>query len=127
APVTGAPAPALVTTTPAPPPAVAGIAPVTVQPGAETGTAVGHTVATLRAQLQSIEAKIGADAQHLAEVKNGSAQATATYQQMRANIETRLAVGTTPGNPELIGQWNTAQGALDTMTGNINTLSKLAN
>ena len=128
APGAPAPAPAPVTTTAAAPPAVAaGIAPVTVQPGAETGTAVSHTIAALRSQLQSLEAKIGADAQRLAEVKNGSAQATATYQQMRANIETRLAVGTTPGNPELINQWNTAQGALDTMTGNINTLSKLAN
>jgi len=128
-PETAAPgAPAPVTTTAAAPPAVAaGIAPVTVQPGAETGTAVSHSIATLRSQLQSLEAKIGADAQRLAEVKNGSAQATATYQQMRANIETRLAVGTTPGNPELISQWNTAQGALDTMTGNINALSKLAN
>jgi hypothetical protein len=123
---TPAPAPAPVITAAAPPPA-AGIAPVTVQPGNDTGTAVGHTLASLRAQLQSLENKIGADAQRLAEVKNGSAQATATYQQMRANIETRLAVGTTPGNPELINQWNTAQGALDTMTGNINTLSKLAN
>src|SRR5207253_1882028 len=43
-----------------------------------------------------------------------------------ATIQTHLAVGTTPGNPELIGQWNTAQGALDTITGNINALSKLA-
>jgi hypothetical protein len=128
APGTPAPAPTPVTTTTvAPPPVTAGIALVTIQPGADTGTAVGHTIATLRSQLQSLEGKIGADAQRLAEVKNNSAQATATYQQMRANIETRLAVGTTPGNPELISQWNTAQGALDTMTGNINTLSKLAN
>jgi hypothetical protein len=122
-----APAPAPVTTASvAPPPVAAAIAPVTIQPGADTGTAVGHTIATMRAQLQSLETKIGADAQRLAEVKHGSAQATATYQQMRANIETRLAVGTTPGNPELISQWNSAQGALDTMTGNINALSKLA-
>lgn len=115
-----------VTTMVAPPPRAAGMAPIVIQPGAETGSAVGRTVAGLRSQLQSLAAKVTADAQALADVKSSSAQAIATYQQATANIQTRLAVGTSPGNPELIGQWNTAQGALDTITGNINALSKLA-
>ena len=126
APGTAAPAPPPVTAAPAPPPVVAGMARITIKPGTDTGTAVGRTVASLRAQLQSLATKTSGDAQRLADLKNSSAQATGTYQQTTATIQTRLAVGTTRGNPELIGQWNTAQGALDTITGNINALSKLA-
>jgi hypothetical protein len=129
APEAGAPATAPstpVTTMVAPPPRAAGMAPIVIQPGADTGSAVGRAVAGLRSQLQSLAAKVTADAQALADVKSSSAQAIASYQQATANIQTRLAVGTSPGNPELIGQWNTAQGALDTITGNINALSKLA-
>lgn len=115
-----------VTTTVAPPPRAAGMAPIVIQPGTETGTSVGRTVAGLRSQLQALAAKVTTDGQALSDVKARSAQAIATYQQATANVQTRLAVGTTPGNPELIGQWNSAQGALDTITGNINALSKLA-
>jgi hypothetical protein len=102
------------------------MAPVTIQPGTDTGTTVGRTLAGLRTELQAVASKVAADAQRLADLKTNSAQATATYQQTTGNIQTRLAAGTSPGNPELIGQWNTAQSALDTITGNINALSKLA-
>jgi hypothetical protein len=125
-PPAAAPRVPVVTTMMAPPPPAAGMAPIIIQPGADTGTAVGRTVAGLRSQLQTLAGKMGGDAQHLADLKSGSAQAIATYQQATANIQTRLAVGTAPANPELIGQWNTAQGALDTITGNINALSRLA-
>jgi hypothetical protein len=123
---TAAPRAPVVTTMMAPPPPAAGMAPIIIQPGPDTGTAVGRTVTGLRSQLQTLAGKMGGDAQHLADLKSSSAQAIATYQQATANIQTRLAVGTAPANPELIGQWNTAQGALDTITGNINALSKLA-
>lgn len=125
-PVAAAPAPPPIASTVAPPPTAPGMAPITIQPGADTGTAVGRTVAGLRSQLQALTGKMSGDAQHLAELRSSSAQAIATYQQATANIQTRLAVGTAPGNPELIAQWNTAQGSLDTITGNINALSKLA-
>jgi hypothetical protein len=122
-----------VSAAPPPPPVIAAVAPpptgmlhITVEPGPDTGTAVGHKVGELRGQLQALVSKVNADAQHLAELKTNSAQATATYQQTSATIQTRLAVGTTPGNPELINQWNTAQNALDTITVNINALSRLA-
>jgi len=127
APGTAAAPPPPVTASAALPPApTAGMAPVTIQPGTDTGTTVGRTVASLRAQLQTLANKVSADAQHLADLRTSSAQAMGTYHQTTATIQTHLAVGTTPGNPELIGQWNTAQSALDTITGNINALSKLA-
>jgi len=124
-PAATAPVMPVTATTVAPPP-VAGMAPIVIQPGTDTGTAVGHTVAGLRARLQTVAGSITGNGQQLTELKSGSAQAIAAYQQATANIQTRLAIGTAPGNPELIAQWNTAQAALDTITGNINALSKLA-
>ena len=126
APVAAAPTAPVSAITMAPPPPPAGILPIVIQPGADTGTAVGRTVVALRSQLQTVAGKVTGNAQQLADLKSSSAQAIAAYQQATANIQTRLAVGTAPGNPELIAQWNTAQSALDTITGNINALSKLA-
>lgn len=122
-----APAPAAVETAPTPGAMASEISPITVEPATDTGTTVSHTIANLRSQLQALATKLGTDAQHYAELRNTAAQAAATYQQATGNISTRLEIGTTRGNPELIAQWNTAQGALDTLTSNINALSALAN
>jgi hypothetical protein len=109
------------------PPAVGGeFTPVTVAPGADTGTTVGHTIATLRSQLEGLESKLAANAQHFADLRNSGGQAAASYQDATGHIQARLSGGTTRGNPELIGEWNTAQGALDSLTGNINALGQLA-
>jgi hypothetical protein len=40
-------------------------------------------------------------------------------------ITTRLQVGTTKGNPELVSQWNAAQTSLDALSANINQLNAL--
>jgi hypothetical protein len=101
-------------------------APVPIAPGTPTGTAVGHTIDTLRSQLQALEAKLASSAQNFADLQNTSAQQSLIYQQDAVQIAARLAGGTTRSNPELIGQWNNAQGALDSMTGNINALAALA-
>ena len=47
------------------------------------------------------------------------------YHEAKAHITTRLQVGTTRGNPELVSEWNTAQTALDQPAGNINGLNAL--
>jgi len=54
-------------------------------------------------------------------------QTSQTYHGTVAAIQTRLQVGTTPGNPVLIDQWNQAQIALDNMGEGINLLNSLAN
>jgi hypothetical protein len=109
------------------PPSVGGeFTPIAVAPGADTGTSVSHTIASLRSQLEGLESKLAANAQHFTDVRNSGAQAAASYQGAAANISARLAGGTTRGNPELISQWNAAQGALDSLTGNLNALGQLA-
>jgi hypothetical protein len=122
-----APAPAPVASAPMAAPAVGGeFTPVGVAPGSDTGTTVSHTIATLRSQLEGIESKLGANAQHFTDLRGVGGQAAASYQDATGRISARLAGGTTRGNPELIGEWNTAQSALDSLTGNINSLGALA-
>jgi hypothetical protein len=126
-PAPAVPAPAPVATAQMAPPAVGGeFTPVMVAADADTGTTVGHTIATLRSQLEGLESKLAANAQHFTDLRNSGGQAAASYQEATGHIQARLSGGTTRGNPELIGEWNTAQGALDSLTGNINALGQLA-
>ena len=101
------------------------ITPVTIQPGSDTGTVVSKTVAALRDQLSGLQNKIVSAAQSLSNLRDAAAGYTGSYQQAKAQITTRLQIGTTRGNPELVSQWNVAQSALDSLSGNINALSAL--
>jgi len=105
--------------------ATAGITPVPIEPASDTGTAVSHTIQSLRAQVAGIQDRMLASAQQLAELKTGAAQSSQQYHESKAMIAARLQLGTTRGNPELVAQWNSSQAALDAMTGNINSLNAL--
>lgn len=101
------------------------ITPVTVTTGTDTGTPVSQTVQQLRSQLETLEQRLSSGAQRLTDIRNQNASSATTYQQSKAQIMTRLQLGTTRGNPELVAQWNTAQSALDQLSANINTLNAL--
>jgi hypothetical protein len=103
----------------------AGITPITIDPGSDTGTAVSHTIQSLRSDVAGIQDKVMADAQQLAEVRAASFQASQQYHEAKSTVTARLQLGTTRGNPELVSQWNNAQSALDSMTTNINSLNAL--
>lgn len=104
---------------------MAPITPVSITPGADTGTAVNKTIQTLRSQISGLQSKLAANAQRLSALRGASAGAAQAYQQAKAHIASRLQMGTTRGNPELVSEWNTAQAQLDSLTGNINSLSSL--
>jgi hypothetical protein len=104
---------------------VATITPVTIENGPDTGTAVNKTIQTIRAQVAGLEQRLSGNAQRLAELRNAGAAAAGSYQQAKAYITTRLQVGTTKGNPELVSQWNAAQTSLDALSANINQLNAL--
>jgi hypothetical protein len=99
------------------------ITPVQIEPGTDTGTAVSQTVQQLRDQLSNLEQRLASGAQRLTDVRTANASSATTYQESKAQIMTRLQLGTTRGNPELVTQWNTAQSALDQLSANINTLN----
>ena len=104
---------------------VATITPVAIDAGADTGTAVNKTIQSLRAQVSGLQSKLAANSAQLASLRNNGAGAAGAYQEAKAHITTRLQVGTTRGNPELVAQWNVAQGQLDALSANINALNAL--
>ena len=104
---------------------VIAITPVAIDPGSNTGTAVSGTIATLRSQIVTLEEHLSANAGRLTELRNQGADAASSYQDAKARITTRLQVGTTRGNPELVSEWNVAQSALDALATNINNLNAL--
>ena len=101
------------------------ITPVAIEAGGDTGTAVNKTIQGMRAQVSGLETKLAANAQRLADLRNNGASSAGSYQEAKARITTRLQVGTTKGNPELVSLWNNAQTSLDALTGSINALNAL--
>lgn len=101
------------------------ITPVTIEPGSDTGTAVSKTVATLRAQVSALQGSLMGNAQRYMDLRGSGANSAGAYHESRARITTRLQMGTTRGNPELVQEWNRAQSALDQLAGNINGLNAL--
>lgn len=104
---------------------MAGITPVPIESGSDTGTSVNKTIQGLRSQVQSIETHLAANAQRLADLRAAGAGQASAYHEAKAHITTRLQIGTTRGNPELVSEWNSAQSALDQLSGNINALNAL--
>jgi hypothetical protein len=104
---------------------VATITPIAIDAGPDTGTAVNKTIQSLRAEVSGLEQKLAANSGRLSELRNQGAGAAGSYQEAKAHITTRLQVGTTRGNPELVAEWNTAQGQLDALAANVNALTAL--
>jgi hypothetical protein len=104
---------------------MATITPVAIESGPDTGTAVSKTVQSLRSEVETLETHLAANAQRLADLRSAGAGQATTYHETKAHITTRLQVGTTKGNPELVSEWNTAQSALDQLAGTINNLNAL--
>jgi hypothetical protein len=98
-----------------------------VTPGSPTGTYVGAQVVALRSALQRLQENINQQSAALQQLRQGMAQDASNYFSLVGTINSRLQVGTTPGNPELIAQWNQAQGALDRMSDDIARLNSLSN
>ncbi len=104
---------------------VATITAVNIDSGPDTGTAVNKTIQVLRNQVMALQQKLSANYGQLTQLRNQGAGAASAYQEAKARITTRLQVGTTRGNPELVAEWNTAQGQLDALSANVNALNAM--
>jgi hypothetical protein len=98
-----------------------------IQPANSTGTKVGQTVDRIHGELSSLRDRVAGGMQQYLSLKGAAAQDVTTYQNAKSRIVIRLQAGTTKGNPELVGQWNIGQSALDSLTGNVNSLAAVAN
>ena len=93
--------------------------PPAITPGQSTGTFVGQKVGMLRGELQRMRGEIGQHNSSLQGIRGLTATHSQSYHSAIAAINSRLQVGTTPGNPYLISNWNLAQSGL----GNIDATS----
>ncbi len=115
--------------TAAPPPALGttSFQPTFSQPAQPTGTFVGQKVTQLRGELIGLQRNIGGRNQQLQQIRDITTRNAQRYHGTVAAVQARLQLGTTPGNPVLINQWNEAQADLDRLAGDIAAMNSLAN
>ena len=92
----------------------------------ETGTFVGQKVDSLRNDLHQLQNTLGTQKDTLGQIREQIVHDSQGYHGTIAAIEARLQLGTTPGNPILLGQWNDAQASLDAVNEDVLKMSRLA-
>lgn len=101
--------------------------PPPVTPAQPTGTFVGQKVDQLRQELSVLQTNVRQQNQELQIIRRTTTQNAQRYHGTVAAINARLQLGTTPGNPVLVSQWNTAQAELDRIGLDIAAMNSLAN
>lgn len=95
--------------------------------GQATGTFVGQKTAQLRSELQRLNGQLGQQNGQLQQLRQNTTLNAQRYHGTVAAITARLQLGTTPGNPILVNQWNAAQAELERVGADIGALNTLAN
>lgn len=97
-----------------------------VTPGQPTGTQVGARTAQLRSDLAGLQGQMNVRSTELETIRSQTRTHANAYHAGKAGIEAKLQVGTTPGNPLLVSQWNQTQAELDQMARDINNMTALS-
>ena len=101
--------------------------PPPITPGQTTGTFVGQKVTMLRVELQRMREQTRQWNTSLQHIRRETGAHSQAYHSSIASINARLHVGTTPGNPYLVKQWNVSQSALARSDSDIAQMNSLAN
>lgn len=96
-------------------------------PGQPTGTFVGQKVDQLRQDLARLQDSVRTQNGSLQQLRQQTIQNALNYHSTVAQIESRLQIGTTPGNPQLVDAWSQAQRELELVNGDIGLMNGLAN
>lgn len=91
-----------------------------------TNSTVAPRVKEIRGEYDALVAAIAGHAQQLENVRMQTSAAARQYHGTYAAIEARLQLGTTPGNPILVRQWNEAQAALTSYAQGLGVLNGLS-
>ena len=91
------------------------------------GTEVGQKANQLAGEAQKLDASVAAQVNAVQQLRAQTVQSAETYQNLVAQINARLQVGTTPGNPILQSQWDQANTSLDNFAAQIGRMSELSN
>jgi hypothetical protein len=95
--------------------------------GKPTGTFVGRKVVQLRSDLGKLQASVGNLNTRMDEISRENAGASQRYHVVIAEMNAKLQVGTTPGNPVMVKQWNEAQQKLEQIAESLSRMDKLSN
>jgi hypothetical protein len=100
----------------------------TASPGvSQTGTAtVRGRIQQLRSDQNALAAGIATQQGQLTSTRGQMQADSQAYEGIVRAITQRLQAGTTPGNPDLVAQWNDAQAKLDAVTLGVGQLNSLA-
>ena len=93
--------------------------PPKITSGQETGTFVGQKVKMLRDELKRMQSEITRHNGSLQKMRAQTKSNAELYHNSIGSINSRLQVGTTPGNPFLVKQWNIGQQQLSKIDGDI--------
>ena len=99
--------------------------PTSVTEGKNTGTFVGQKAIELRNELRNLQASVSKNNNKLQAVRDKTIQDSQRYHGAISAINARLQVGTTPGNPVLVGQFNQALADLKNVGDDISAMNRL--
>jgi hypothetical protein len=99
--------------------------PKSITDGENTGTFVGQKAIELRNELRNLQASVSKNNSKLQTVRNKTIQDSQRYHGAISAINARLQVGTTPGNPVLVGQFNQALADLKNVGEDISAMNRL--
>ena len=92
-----------------------------------TGTFVGKKVGQMHTDLRKLQTAVDALNQRMGTISSENASASQNYHTLIAEMNGRLQVGTTPGNPVMVKKWNEAQQRLEAIAESLNRMDKLSN
>jgi len=96
-----------------------------VTEGRDTGTFVGQKATELRNELRRLQADVSKNNTDLQAVRAKTVTDSQRYHATVGGINSRLQVGTTPGNPILVESFNQALGQLDQIGDDITRMNVL--
>ncbi|MBH67545.1 MAG: hypothetical protein CMM58_04260 [Rhodospirillaceae bacterium] len=96
------------------------------RPGRPTGTVVGKKVSSLRDDLRRLQNSVGKQNGDLQSARIKANSNSQGYHERVASMRSRLQLGTTPGNPILIKDWNMAQAQLEKVNEDLGVMTALS-
>jgi hypothetical protein len=111
-----------------PPPAVgtSSFQPQPLAAGSSTGTDVGRKVQSIRDDIARLQTAITQENSNLQSIRGQILQSSSSYHTTVGSMSAKLQAGTTPGNPTMVQQFNSAQAQLDVVSSQITKLNSLS-
>jgi len=95
-------------------------------PGKKTGTIVGQKVVALRDDLRRLQSSVEKQNRDLQSARATANANSRGYHERMASMRSKLQLGTTPGNPILVKEWNLAQAQLERVNDDLGTMTSLS-